>query len=73
MVNKIGDITLLLAIAAIFSLYQTTDLSIIFLITSYLSSTTFSFLGKTLSSLSVITFLLFIGAVGKSAQLGLHT
>lgn len=74
MVNKIGDIALLLAIAAIFYMYQSVDLSTLFLLTPYLAPTnTFSFLGKTLLSLPFITFLLFIGAVGKSAQIGLHT
>lgn len=42
MVNKIGDISILLSIAAVFYLYQTVDFSTIFLLVSY-NTTTFSF------------------------------
>lgn len=74
MVNKVGDIALLLAIAAVFYLYQTVEFSTIFLLTSYkTATTTFSLWGINMSGISVVTFLLFLGAVGKSAQLGLHT
>jgi len=63
----------MLGIAGIFSIYQTVDLSTFFLMTPYVLSQTFNFFTYEFSSISVIGFLFFIGAVGKSAQLGLHT
>jgi NADH-quinone oxidoreductase subunit L len=63
----------MLGIAGIFSIYQTVDLSTFFLMTPYMLSQVFNFFTYEFSIISVIGFLLFIGAVGKSAQLGLHT
>lgn len=37
------------------------------------ASSTIDFFGYTFDSITLITLLLFVGAVGKSAQLGLHT
>lgn len=73
MVNKIGDIAVLIAISASFLVYYSVEFSILFSITPYLLKKTFIFFDFSLSSIAFISFLLFIGAVGKSAQIGLHT
>lgn len=73
MVNKIGDIAVLIAISASFLVYYSVDFSILFSITPYLLEKTFIFSDFSVNSIAFISFLLFIGAVGKSAQVGLHT
>jgi NADH:ubiquinone oxidoreductase subunit 5 (subunit L)/multisubunit Na+/H+ antiporter MnhA subunit len=73
MVNKIGDIAVLLAISASFFLYHSVDFSILFAVTPYVLNETFTFFDFHVSSITLIAFLMFIGAIGKSAQLGLHT
>jgi len=73
MVNKIGDIAVLISISASFLLYYSVDFGILFSITPYLLEKTFIFSNFSVNSIEFISFLLFIGAVGKSAQIGLHT
>lgn len=62
-INKIGDLFLLTGIAYIFMMCHSSEFSSINLIISYYSE----------EFIEIISVLLFIGAVGKSAQVGLHT
>lgn len=72
-VNRIGDFGLAIAIFTMYLYFQTLDYAVIFaLIPSYVSET-LGFFNMNISLLDFIGFFLFIGAVGKSAQLGLHT
>lgn len=71
--NRIGDFGLALGIFCIFVIFGGVDYSTVFALAPYYSGTTFNFLSIDFSSLDLIGILLFIGAVGKSAQLGLHT
>jgi NADH-ubiquinone oxidoreductase chain 5 len=66
--NKVGDLCLLVAFAVVFYIYKSFDFSVIF---SYHLVNAFYF---TMDSnlVFVICFLFILGAVGKSAQLGLH-
>jgi NADH-quinone oxidoreductase subunit L len=74
MVNKIGDIGVLLGIASTFLVYHSVDFGTIFILTPYIAvSGSIFFCSYKFSYISLIGFFLFIGAVGKSAQLGLHT
>nr|YP_010944694.1 NADH dehydrogenase subunit 5 [Palisada intermedia]WMC20761.1 NADH dehydrogenase subunit 5 [Palisada intermedia] len=71
-VNRIGDLGVLMSILIILLLFGgTLDFSIIFNIVPLFSNYFFFYLN--LHSITVIGFFLVIGAVGKSAQLGLHT
>ena len=72
-VNKIGDFGLSLGIALIFFSFQTFDFSIIFNLAPTLMHEKFIFFGYSVEKLTLISLLLFVGAVGKSAQIGLHT
>ena len=76
-VNRIGDSGLaLLGIFGIFICFGSVDYaySIVFeLFAPQLSSCTLSFLNIEFNALNLIGVLLSVGAVGKSAQLGLHT
>jgi proton-translocating NADH-quinone oxidoreductase chain L len=73
-VNKIGDISLLVAFSLLFFLFYNFDFSILFLAvqtTMYPGLNEFN--NYTTYVLYFICFFFIIGAVGKSAQLGLHT
>lgn len=71
--NRIGDFGLSLGIFTIFNTFKTVDYSIIFALAPEFYNDTFIFLGQNLNSFDVACFFLFVGAVGKSAQIGLHT
>jgi len=71
--NRIGDFGLLLGILAIFIKYKAVDYATIFALTPIFVKDTLNFLNFNLNFLNLISLLLFIGAIGKSAQLGLHT
>lgn len=71
-INKLSDISLLLGIALINVLVASVDFSIIFSPLIYLYSNTIVFLDIPLNTLYLICLLLLFGAMGKSAQIGLH-
>ncbi|CAM9255738.1 unnamed protein product [Discosporangium mesarthrocarpum] len=73
LINRIGDFGLALGIFGIFLCFGAIDYSTVFALSPQLASSTFLFLGIEMESFTLIGILLFIGAVGKSAQLGLHT
>lgn len=72
-VNRIGDFGLALGIFTIFVNYKAVDYCTVFSLTPFMVEKTFLFLNLEVNYLTLIGILLFIGAVGKSAQLGLHT
>jgi proton-translocating NADH-quinone oxidoreductase chain L len=73
-VNRIGDFSLIIGISLCFFLYKTLTFSVIFALTPFLYTETFFVIFDTSYHLiSLICFFFFIGAVGKSAQIGLHT
>lgn len=72
LVNRIGDLGLALGLAAIFVQYHALDYATVFSVAPS-SASTIVFFGFEFDTLTLITLLLFVGAVGKSAQLGLHT
>ena len=71
--NRIGDFGLVIGILIIFVEYKAVDYATVFAVTPVLTNKVFSFLSFDFDLISIICFFLFIGAVGKSAQLGLHT
>ncbi|MFQ5533330.1 MAG: NADH-quinone oxidoreductase subunit L [Sphingomonadales bacterium] len=73
LVNRVGDFGFGLGILAIFLVFQSVDYAVVFAAAPALMGQTFQFLGFELDILTTICLLLFIGAMGKSAQLGLHT
>lgn len=72
-VNRIGDFGLSLAMFTLFYVYKTLDFSTVFAITPYIADSSISFLGFCVNPITLIAILLFIGSIGKSAQIGLHT
>lgn len=72
-VNKIGDVSLLVAFTLIFFIYQTFDYSIIFFSVDATMYTGLAEIDNYFTNiLYYICFFFILGAVGKSAQLGLH-
>lgn len=71
--NRIGDCALLLAIALILFLFKTLDFLSVFPLSVYFLNETFFLFSFEVSFVNLICSLLFIGAMGKSAQIGLHT
>jgi len=72
LVNRVGDLGLVLAICSIFLTFKSLDYLVVFGLTPCSIDNTCSFFGFTLDRLTFISGFLFFGAVGKSAQVGLH-
>ena len=72
-VNRIGDFGFLLGIFAVFFLFGTLQFDAVFAGAPDIAGNTIQFLSWQIDALTVTCILLFIGAMGKSAQLGLHT
>jgi len=72
-VNRVGDFGFLLGIFSIFMLIGSIDLETIFAGAPGLTGKTIDFLGWHADALTLICLLLFMGAMGKSAQFLLHT
>src|ERR1700676_4028386 len=72
-VNRVGDFGFLLGIFAIFMLIGSTDLETIFAGAPGLTGKTIDFFGWHADALTLTCLLLFMGAMGKSAQFLLHT
>ncbi len=72
-VNRVGDLGFMLGIFGVFLVFGTVSIpEIIAAAPSHVGSS-IGFLGMRVDTMSVLCVLLFIGAMGKSAQLGLHT
>lgn len=71
--NRIGDFGLVLGILIIFVKYKAVDYATVFALTPLFVNHDFIFLNINFNLIDIIGFLLLIGAIGKSAQLGLHT
>nr|WDA66149.1 NADH dehydrogenase subunit 5 [Lithothamnion corallioides] len=72
-VNRIGDFFLSIGILLIFYTFRSVEYSLIFPMIPLFTNYFFVVLGFKFHTLTFIAIFLFLGAVGKSAQLGLHT
>ncbi len=73
LVNRVGDLGFLLGIAAIYMTYGTLDYGAVFAIAPQMADKTIQILpGVQWSMMTLTCILLFIGAMGKSAQVPLH-
>jgi len=73
LVNRVGDFGFALGIFGVFVLFGTVQLDTIFALAPDLADAQLEFLGGSYHALTLVCILLFLGAMGKSAQLGLHT
>ncbi|BAV34346.1 NADH:ubiquinone oxidoreductase subunit L [Sulfuricaulis limicola] len=73
LVNRVGDLGFLLGIAAVYMTFNTLDYAAVFAIAPQMAAKTIQVLpGVDWSLMTLIGILLFIGAMGKSAQVPLH-
>jgi NADH-ubiquinone oxidoreductase chain 5 len=74
LVNRIGDFGLALGIMGCFTIFRIVDFSTIFACVSAFSKPYhyFIFCNMKFHAITVICTLFFIGAIGKSTQIGLH-
>ena len=72
-VNRVGDLGFMLGIFGIFWLFGTVSIPDILAAAPDKVGSSIGFLGLRVDTMSLLCILLFIGAMGKSAQLGLHT
>ena len=72
-VNRVGDLGFALGIALVYVTFGSVEFQVIFAAIGDHANDTYALLGGTYRAYEVIGILLFIGAMGKSAQLGLHT
>ena len=72
-VNRVGDFGFALGIFAVFAAFGSVSFDPVFAAVPGFAGQGTTIFGHTVDHLTVICLLLFIGAMGKSAQLGLHT
>ncbi len=73
LVNRVGDFGFSLGIYSVFVIFGSLDFGTVFGAAPKAVGTTMEFLGWRVDSLTLACILLFIGAMGKSAQIPLHT
>ena len=73
LVNRVGDFGFALGIFLIFYLFGTVNYSEVFNQITSITDKNLVFLGVTINAIDLICLLLFVGAMGKSAQIFLHT
>jgi NADH-quinone oxidoreductase subunit L len=71
-INRVGDVGLALAMFVCFDVFKSLDFNTIFAMVPTMIDAKFYLLGSEFNAITTIALLLFVGAVGKSAQLGLH-
>jgi NADH:ubiquinone oxidoreductase subunit 5 (subunit L)/multisubunit Na+/H+ antiporter MnhA subunit len=72
-VNRIGDFGFLSGALILFYFFRSFDFSIVFVLSPYFQDISFFLCDINIKCLDIICFFLFLGSMGKSAQIGLHT
>jgi NADH-quinone oxidoreductase subunit L len=72
-VNRVGDLGFMMGIFGTYLVFGTISIPEILEAAPAMAGSTIGFLGQRFDTITVICLLLFLGAMGKSAQLGLHT
>jgi NADH-quinone oxidoreductase subunit L len=71
--NRIGDVGILLGTFTIFKFFCSIEFYVVFSLAPIFASKTIDILTYKLDLITLISLCLFIGSIGKSAQIGLHT
>jgi NADH:ubiquinone oxidoreductase subunit 5 (subunit L)/multisubunit Na+/H+ antiporter MnhA subunit len=73
-VNRFGDFGIYFALLLMFFFFRSFDFGVVFNMSDLVyNSSPLTVFSMKLNKLDLVAFFLFLGAVGKSAQLGLHT
>jgi NADH-quinone oxidoreductase subunit L len=73
LVNRVGDFGFALGIMGVFYVFDALSFDTVFAAVPGKVGTQIDFLGMHVDTMTTLCLLLFVGAMGKSAQLGLHT
>ena len=73
LVNRVGDFGFSLGIFGTFLVFGTVSIPAILAASPEMAGSTIGFAGLRVDTMTLLCLLLFVGAMGKSAQLGLHT
>ena len=73
LVNRVGDFGFAIGIFLIFFIFRTVNYNEVFILAPEISNKNIIFLGLEVNIITLICVFLFIGAMGKSAQIFLHT
>jgi NADH-quinone oxidoreductase subunit L len=71
--NRLADVFFIISILIMYLLFNSLDYIVIFELIPFLNNKQFTILFFNFYLIDLICFFLFIGAIGKSAQIGLHT
>jgi NADH:ubiquinone oxidoreductase subunit 5 (subunit L)/multisubunit Na+/H+ antiporter MnhA subunit len=71
--NRIADVFFIFAIILLLYYFKTLNYILIFSLVDYIKDYSVYFIFTELKIIDLILFFLFFGAIGKSAQIGLHT
>jgi NADH-quinone oxidoreductase subunit L len=72
-VNRVGDFGFSLGIFGTFLVFGTVSIPTILAAAPHMAGSTIGFAGMRVDTMTLLCLLLFVGAMGKSAQIGLHT
>jgi NADH-quinone oxidoreductase subunit L len=72
-VNRFGDFGIYFFLLIIYFFFRSFDFSVVFSSIPFLLDTSLNFLNINISVVDFLSFFVFLGAIGKSAQIGLHT
>lgn len=72
LVNRLGDLGLALGLCTIFLTFKSVDYFVVFSLVPKIVNYKLHLMSQSIDTLTLISFLLFWGALGKSAQIGLH-
>lgn len=72
-INRIADMALTISIILIFLTFLSVDFDVVFPLVPFFLNENCIILDYDINIITLIAFLIFIGAMGKSAQIGLHT
>ena len=72
-INRIGDFGIIVGVSLIYILFKSLNYYVIFPLSFLYVNDVLLFLNWEFNYLNLICFFIFFGAIGKSAQLGLHT
>ena len=71
--NRFGDFGLLLGFCVIYYQYNTFNYLILLSLVKYYNANIITIFGYEVTMIGLACFFIFVGAIGKSAQIGLHT
>jgi NADH:ubiquinone oxidoreductase subunit 5 (subunit L)/multisubunit Na+/H+ antiporter MnhA subunit len=71
--NRIADVFFIFGIILILINFKTLNFIVVFSLIEYISSLSIFIFFFNVKVIDLILFFLFLGAIGKSAQIGLHT